>query len=112
MENKNAINFLLYSYFGITLDSSADEVLCAAIDRAYRDASSHVLSIKDEDTKLKKKDDAAIEIRGQLQELEKAPSCMIHGMVHSVRVYVKNMRVSSTEKTGSLHTALPRNGSI
>lgn len=71
MENKNAINFLLYSYFGITLDSSADEVLCAAIDRAYRDASSHVLSIKDEDTKLKKKDDAAIEIRGQLQEIEK-----------------------------------------
>lgn len=42
---KNAIDFLLFSYFGITLESKQDEILPAVIDRAYRDASSHVLSI-------------------------------------------------------------------
>lgn len=48
MRAKDAINFLLYSYFEITLDTSdVDEVINAAIKRAYKDASSHVLSIKE-----------------------------------------------------------------
>lgn len=51
---KNAIDFLLFSYFGITLESKQIEILSAVIDRAYRDASSHVLSLKDE---YKKDDD-------------------------------------------------------
>ena len=48
MKKDNAINFLLYSYFGITLESSADEIVGAAINRAYQDASSHVLALTDE----------------------------------------------------------------
>ncbi len=60
MENKqveNAINFLLFSYFGITLDDNENDdiVLNAAINRAYRDASSHVLSIENEEVKNERK---------------------------------------------------------
>lgn len=73
MGSKHAIDFLLYSYFGITLDSGAEEVLCAAIDRAYRDASSHVLSVKDESVKREKKVAAAKEIRERLRELAENP---------------------------------------
>lgn len=69
MESKHAIDFLLYSYFGITLDSGAEEGLCAAIDRAYRDASSHALSVKDENVKREKKVAAAKEIRERLRKL-------------------------------------------
>lgn len=47
MKKENAINFLLYSYFGVTLESKKEEIINAAINRAYRDASSHVLSIED-----------------------------------------------------------------
>ena len=43
MEYENALNFLLFSYFGITLRSSAEDIINAAISRAYRDSSSHVL---------------------------------------------------------------------
>lgn len=49
MTKENAINFLLYSYFEITLESEEDELLEAAVRRAYRDASSRVLSIGDND---------------------------------------------------------------
>lgn len=45
---KNAFEFLLYSYFGITSDSKIDEILTASIKRAYQDASSHVLSVKED----------------------------------------------------------------
>ena len=48
MKDENAINFLLYSYFKLTLNSKEEEILAAAITRAYRDASSRVLSITDE----------------------------------------------------------------
>lgn len=46
--NQNLYDFLLFSYFGITVDSDADEVISACIRRAYRDAASHVLTVKDE----------------------------------------------------------------
>lgn len=39
----NAINFLLYSYFGVTLDdddSTVDQIIQAAIIRAYKDATN------------------------------------------------------------------------
>lgn len=45
---KNGLDFLLYSYFGITIDDSAEKMIVAVINRAYRDAASHVLSVKDE----------------------------------------------------------------
>lgn len=54
MKEVNAINFLLYSYFNLTLDDKKeDEILSAAIARAYRDASSRVLSITDETNSIK-----------------------------------------------------------
>ena len=43
MEKKNALNFLLYSYFGVTSDSDENELLRAAASRAYQDAASRVL---------------------------------------------------------------------
>lgn len=47
MEHENALNFLLYSYFGVTRNCDTDEILFAAANRAYQDASSHVLSVYD-----------------------------------------------------------------
>ena len=55
MRTEDAINFLLYSYFEITLGKNdVDNVIEAAIRRAYKDASSHVLSI---DEKIKSDED-------------------------------------------------------
>lgn len=48
MKKENAVNFLLFGYFGITLENSKDDIISAAINRAYRDAASHVLSLKDD----------------------------------------------------------------
>ena len=57
MKPENAINFMLYSYFEITLDSGHDDIIDAAVRRAYRDASSHVLALdnknKNDDTPKK-----------------------------------------------------------
>lgn len=36
----NAINFLLYSYFGITLDSTLDQIVETAIKKAYEDSTN------------------------------------------------------------------------
>lgn len=51
MEKKNALNFLLYSYFGVTSDSDENELLRAAASRAYQDAASRVLvlSVSDDE---------------------------------------------------------------
>ena len=51
MKKENAVNFLLFSYFGIILENSKDDIISAAINRAYRDAASHVLSLKDDSKK-------------------------------------------------------------
>lgn len=51
MKKENAVNFLLFGYFGITLENSKDDIISAAINRAYRDAASHVLSLKDDSKK-------------------------------------------------------------
>lgn len=52
MKKENAINFLLYSYFKITLDSEEAVVIEAAINKAYQDASRRVLSITNETNKF------------------------------------------------------------
>jgi hypothetical protein len=50
---KNALDFLLYSYFSFSLKNLAedegDAIAYRIIERAYRDASSHVLSIQSND---------------------------------------------------------------
>ena len=51
MKKENAINFLLFGYFGITSKNSKDDIISAAINRAYRDAASDVLSLKDDSKK-------------------------------------------------------------
>lgn len=39
MKLKNAINFLLYSYFNLTLEDGTDTILETSINKAYRDAT-------------------------------------------------------------------------
>lgn len=50
MTERNAINLLLFMCFGISLDNNKSEVdlLKAMTDKAYGDASRHVLSIEDD----------------------------------------------------------------
>ncbi len=68
----NAFEFLLFSYFGIVSDAEepieSDEILEKLIERAYRDAASHVLSVK-EDVKADKKREAIEKIKTALYEL-------------------------------------------
>lgn len=52
MKKETALDFLLYSYFGVTSGSSDEELLKAAANRAYQDAASHVLSVRDEKEKV------------------------------------------------------------
>lgn len=49
-KNNMMIEFLIFSYFGITFDDAKnyDNALRASIKRAYRDASSHVLSVNND----------------------------------------------------------------
>ena len=52
-DQKNALDFLLYSYFSFSSKNITEETAAAIarriIERAYRDASSHVLSIQSND---------------------------------------------------------------
>ena len=52
-DQKNALDFLLYSYFSFSskniTEETADAIARRIIERAYRDASSHVLSIQSND---------------------------------------------------------------
>lgn len=52
METKTAINFLMYSYFGLTLESEKNEIIVAVVNKAYQDANRHVVSIPNENEKL------------------------------------------------------------
>lgn len=69
MEYENALNFLLFSYFGITLRSSAEDIINAAISREYRDSSSHVLSVANEADKITLKNAASDRIRSFVENL-------------------------------------------
>ena len=68
MTKENAINFLLYSMLGVTLDSNKDKLLEVAIKRAYQDASSHVLSISNKEEKETAKKAASDRIGRAIQE--------------------------------------------
>lgn len=76
MRKETSINFLLFSYFGITLDSGNNEMIEAAIDRAYRDASSRVLSVNPPKEALKEltekgKENLKRELRERLKKAGK-----------------------------------------
>lgn len=72
MTKENAINFLLYSYFGVTLADSKEEIIDGAIERAYRDASGRVLSITDEcGGNESYKRNAKERLKSQIDKLEK-----------------------------------------
>lgn len=55
MRIDSALNFMLFAYFGITLGDESKTIIDGIISRAYRDASGHVLSVK-EDNKSYKND--------------------------------------------------------
>lgn len=67
MKKETAINFMIYNLIGIDPDTCNEmkEIIEQAIQRAYRDAASHVLSIKD-DIKDEIKRDAAQELKNQI----------------------------------------------
>ena len=92
MNKSNAINFLLYSYFEITLESTLDEIMEAAIRTAYKDASSHVLSIDTEEnnynTKNKAIEQMRIEIGKLLNNIEGESYVQWHG---DLCTYLKNI---------------------
>lgn len=67
MESKTAINFLLYSLAGVTLESDKKTIVERASKRAFRDASSHVLSIK-EDMKEELIDEGITTLRDSIIE--------------------------------------------
>lgn len=72
MTENNAINFLLYSYFELTLDDKEPAILDAAMERAYRDASGRVLSIAEElGGNEAYKGEAKEKLRSQITELSK-----------------------------------------
>lgn len=68
MKETNAIDFLLLSYFGITLCDSDERILDKVIDKAYRDAGSHVLSVADSE-KPSRKNNASKCMKNSLEEL-------------------------------------------
>ena len=48
LKSKNAVEFMLYSCCGITLNDTVELMLQKIVARAYRDAASHVLSIEED----------------------------------------------------------------
>ena len=68
MKIENAIDFLLFAYFGITLDDENDIITDKIIDRAYRDASSRVLSVNEGNENCK--DDAKKHIKCFLENIK------------------------------------------
>lgn len=55
MEKNTALDFLLFDYIGITGKDDFETIVNAAIEKAYIDAASHVLSIEGGNEKAKKK---------------------------------------------------------
>lgn len=48
LDSEQAVWFLVFSCIGVTTNQDEQTVLSKAVFRAYRDAASHVLSVKDE----------------------------------------------------------------
>ena len=63
-----AVNFLMALYFGIKPEDKEDIIVDCLINRAYRDAASHVLSVKD-DYKKTIKLNCIIKIKDFLKKL-------------------------------------------
>ncbi len=73
MKKENEINFLLFSYFGLTLNSEEEQIKEAAIKRTYQDAGSRVLSIEDKDRRDELKEKSMKEIKESF--IKKLESC-------------------------------------
>lgn len=67
---ENAIAFMMFTYFGITSADISAYVEEAVVDRAYRDAASHVLSLKNKEKQSEAKDDAKKTIIDSIEELQ------------------------------------------
>lgn len=104
MEEENAINFLLYSYFELTLDSNENEILDATISRAYRDASSRVLSVNEETNKYIKDDGEEVSLRIAVSKLIKEklndPPCNYNAWFYNTCKEVQNIYASTENKEG------------
>ena len=48
LDSEQAVWFLVFSCIGVTTNQDEQTILSKAVFRAYRDAASHVLSVKDE----------------------------------------------------------------
>lgn len=64
----NATSFLMYAYFGIISSDNGKDIVTAAIDRAYRDAASHVLSFAGDDKKGTAKANARKRATAEIQK--------------------------------------------
>lgn len=82
---KEAIDFLIFSYFGSKPTDQAEQILDRVIERAYRDASSRVLSLKDDvrDEKKGPKAKAKGKICKCMGELHKIPGFMYTKNFHT-----------------------------
>lgn len=56
LDSKKAVEFLVFSCIGATTNQDEQTILSKAVFRAYRDAASHVLSVKDEHKESLKQD--------------------------------------------------------
>ncbi|MBQ2119199.1 MAG: hypothetical protein II192_09080, partial [Clostridia bacterium] len=54
LQQTNATDFLMFAYFRVSTSDNSDKILNAAMDRAYRDAASHVLSFQDDNDKTQR----------------------------------------------------------
>ena len=70
LRQENALSFMLFSYFGTANMNDHAGVVNAAIDRAYRDAASHVLSFENEEDKLNAKKAAKNAIADAVEALK------------------------------------------
>ena len=74
MKKETAINFMIYNLIGIDPETcnEMEEIIEQAIQRAYRDAASRVLSIKD-DIKDEIKREAAQELKNRMESIKSKP---------------------------------------
>lgn len=70
LREKNALSFMMYAYFGIANADNRFDVINASINRAYRDAASHVLSFKNEEDKKSAKKQAKEKIDTAINQLK------------------------------------------
>lgn len=74
MKKETAINFMIYNLIGIDPETcnEMEKIIEQAIQRAYRDAASRVLSIKD-DIKYEIKREAAQELKNRVESIKSKP---------------------------------------